>query len=97
MSQNAYRLAILKLIAQLKDKGQSDQYVLYQVMPDEVHDPTLLSQRAYGTRSHADVVMIAAGVNSIDDPLPETDLVLPLGSAVVVLKRMYKVMGNGQR
>jgi|JI6StandDraft_1071083.scaffolds.fasta_scaffold240519_2 hypothetical protein len=91
MSSNAYRTAIIQLIAQLRARGQSGQYILYQVMPDELNDPTLISWRAYSTRNHADVVMISAGLSSIDEPVPEGELLLPLGVVVAQLKRLYGV------
>lgn len=93
MSQNTYRTAILQLIAQLRARGRSGQYILYQVMPDELTDPTLISWRAYATRSYADVVMISAGQSSIDDPVPVGELLLPVGPVVAQLKRLHGVTG----
>jgi hypothetical protein len=93
MSSNIYRTAIIQLIAQLRTRGQAGQYILYQVMPDEVADPTLISWRAYGTRNHADVVMISAGQSSIDDPVPVGELLLPVGPVVAQLKRLHGVTG----
>ena len=63
MSSNAYRTAIIQLIAQLRARGQSGQYILYQVM----------------------------GLSSIDEPVPEGELLLPLGVVVAQLKRLYGV------
>lgn len=87
MSQNAYRNAIRELIELLKKRGTSQQMIVWQIRADEAVDPTLISLRAYGTREHADVVMVAAGVSGIWERLPETEIVLPLLIQIRQLRR----------
>lgn len=74
---NEYLIAIRDLITLLKNKGKSGQFLRWNVMPDEVYDATLVSFRAYGSREYSNVVMVAAGTNSIADPLPNDILILP--------------------
>lgn len=53
------------------------QALRYQTLPDERNDLTLISQRVYGRRDEFMAVMAAAGLNSVEDTLPEQLLVLP--------------------
>lgn len=91
MSQNAYRNAIRQQIDFLKRKGLSSQSIRWQVGSDEVDDATLVSQRAYGTREHADVVMVAAGTSGIWEPLPITIIILPTLGQVLALRKQYQI------
>lgn len=43
---------------------------IYEIMKDEEYDPTLVSLRLYGTRIHANVIMVICGTNGIWEALP---------------------------
>lgn len=59
----------------------------HEVTPDEVWDPTLVSRRVYGRRDEYLAVMAAAGVDTVDMPLPQKKLTLPTESQLYAIKR----------
>lgn len=61
--------------------------VWHQVTPDEVMDPTLISQRIYGRRDEYLAVMAAAGISSPDSGIPMVLLTLPNESQLLQIKR----------
>ena len=61
--------------------------VWYETKPDEAHDLTLVSQRVYGRRDEYLTVMAAAGLDSIDQPLPQKRIVLPNEGQLIAIKR----------
>lgn len=91
MSHNAYRNAIRDLIELIKARGTSSQMLAWQIGEDEVNDPTLVSLRAYGSRTHTDVVMVACGTSGIWDPLPTVVIVMPQLAQVLQLRRTYGI------
>lgn len=65
-----------------------EEAVWHQVTPDEVMDPTLISQRVYGRRDEFLAVMAAAGVSSLDAGIPMVKLTLPTESQLAKIKRL---------
>jgi hypothetical protein len=61
--------------------------IFHDVLPDELWDATLVSQRVYGRRDEFLVVMAAAGVDSVDQPLPQRQIVLPTEGQLYAIKR----------
>ena len=61
--------------------------IRYHTKPDERFDLTLVSQRVYGLPSEWPVIMAAAGLQSVDEPLNEQLLVLPTLEQLQRLKR----------
>ena len=92
MSHNAYRNDLRDLIELIKARGTSNQMIAWQVGTDEVHDPTLVSLRAYGSRIHTDVVMVAAGTSGIWEPLPTVVIVMPKLAQVQQLRRKHGIV-----
>lgn len=88
---NEYLNAIRNYCELQRRRGRAGQFVLYQILPDEVSDPTLVSQRVYGVRSNANVVMIAAGTNGIWEELPQQEIILPTPAQLQQIKRLYGV------
>ena len=86
---NDYRNAIRDLIDLLRRRGQSSQFVRWQINLDEVNDPTLVSRRAYGTSEHVDVVQVACGTSGIWEQLPEIEIILPTISQIRQLRTLY--------
>ena len=66
--------------------------VRYHSKPDERFDLTLIARRVYGLPEEWPVIMAAAGLQSVDEPLNEQLLVLPTLSQLQTLKRFYKVI-----
>ena len=64
-----------------------DVAIRHHVLPDEVRDPTLVSQRVYGRRDEFLAVMAAAGVDVADQPLPTRTIVLPTEGQLAQIKR----------
>lgn len=59
----------------------------YETRPDERYDMTLTSLRAYGRRDEFIVVLAAAGLDSVEQMLPEQRLVLPTESQLRAIKQ----------
>jgi len=57
------------------------------VTPDEIWDTSLVSQRVYGYRDEFLAVMAAAGIDSVDQPLPQAKLCLPTAAQIYYFKR----------
>ena len=60
--------------------------VRHHVLPDEVRDPTLVSERVYGRRDEFLTVMIAAGIATVDQPLPARTITLPTEAQLSQIK-----------
>jgi len=65
-----------------------EQAIWHEVTPDEVMDPTLISQRVYGRRDEYLAVMAAAGISSPDVGIPMVRLTLPTEGQLMQIKRM---------
>lgn len=62
--------------------------IYYTTLPDEMHDPTLVSRRVYGRPDEFLAVMAAAGLNLSIQPMPQaTRLALPNEQDLVAIKR----------
>lgn len=59
----------------------------YEIKPDEVLDPTKVSQRVYGRRDEFLAVMAAAGADTVDQPLAQKKIALPTEGALLRIKR----------
>jgi hypothetical protein len=58
----------------------------YHTKPDERCDITLASRRVYGRRDEFMVIAAAAGLDSVEQPMPEQLLVLPTEQQLRALK-----------
>jgi len=61
--------------------------IRYHTKPDERFDLTLVARRVYGLPDEWPVIMAAAGLQSVDEPLNEQLLVLPTLEQLQRLKR----------
>lgn len=61
--------------------------MVYQTLPDERWDLTLVSQRVYGNRNEFLAVMAAAGLDRFDQELTERELVLPNAQRLEIIKQ----------
>ena len=59
----------------------------YEVKPDERWNPLLVSYRVYGRWDEYLVVMAAAGLHSVDQPLEQKTIVLPTEEQLYQIKR----------
>ena len=66
--------------------------IRYHSKPDEKHDLTLIARRVYGLPNEWPVIMAAAGLQSVDEPLSEQLLVLPTLAQLQTLKRELGVI-----
>jgi len=62
--------------------------VVYDTLPDERFDMTLVSYRVYGNRDEFLTVMAAAGLDNVAQELTERRLVLPTARQLTELKRL---------
>ncbi len=60
--------------------------IRYHTRPDERCDITLAASRVYGRREEFMTVMASAGLDSVEQPMPEQLLVLPTEQQLRVLK-----------
>lgn len=60
--------------------------IRYQTKPDERFDMTLISRRVYGRPDEFLTVMAAAGLDSVEQALPEQLLVLPTDAQLSAIK-----------
>jgi hypothetical protein len=74
---NEYRNAIRDLINRNIKLGKLNSLIVWDVKSDEAQDPTLLSLRIYGSRTHTDVIQVACGVSGIWEKLPEKRIAVP--------------------
>ncbi len=61
--------------------------LFYETKPDEVFDLTLFYERVYGRRDELLAVMAAAGLDGVDQPLPQQRIALPREGTLLALKR----------
>ena len=62
-------------------------HISYETKPDEEFDLTLVSQRVYGRRDEFLCIMAAAGIDMVDQPLPQKRLMLPTEGQLYAIKR----------
>lgn len=70
-----------------KTKPWDTTAIFYETKPDEMYDLTLVSQRVYGRRDEFLAVMAAAGLDTVDQPLPQKRIVLPNEGQLIDIKR----------
>lgn len=68
-------------------RKSGDTALYYDTTPDEKHDITLVSRRAYGNPYETLAVMAACGLDSVDEELPQTRLALPTVAQLHFFKR----------
>jgi len=61
--------------------------IFYQTRPDETFDLTLVSRRVYGRTDEVLAVMAAAGLDTLDQALPQKRIVLPDERQLLRIKR----------
>lgn len=66
--------------------------IRYHTKPDERFDLSLVARRVYGLPNEWPVIMAAAGLQSVDEPLNEQLLVLPTLSQLHTLNREIGVV-----
>ncbi len=79
-----------------KAKTWDTNVIFYETKPDEQYDLSLVSRRVYGTREEFLAVMAAAGLDSFDEPLPQTKLRLPNALALMQIKRNTGFESRGE-
>ena len=77
-----------KEIRRFSERTKSwEPQIWYETKPDETHDLTLVSQRVYGRRDEFLVIMAAAGLDMVDQELPQKRLTLPTEEQLYAIKR----------
>lgn len=92
MSLNEYHNDIRRLINKNKKRhGYGAVLFVYQVGRDEIYDASLVSQRAYKSRNHGDIVRIASGVSFAHESLPIQRIFLPNLAQIIALQKKHGV------
>lgn len=90
---NSYRNAVRLHMAQMIKLQRKENIIIYDIGNDEKYDPTLVSQRVYQTRIHADVVTLCCELNNISDPLPVGKrIALPLATTLAILRNDWGIV-----
>lgn len=70
--------AFFREISNLAKTAKSwDAVVFYDIKPDEIFDPFLVSRRIYGRPDEYLAVMAAAGIDTIDVGIEQKQIILP--------------------
>lgn len=80
----AFVKAVRRFSVQTPDWGSA---VRYETKPDERHDITLIAERVYGDRNEFMVIFAAAGLDTLEQVIPEQRLVLPTRAQLQAIKR----------
>ena len=92
MPINEYLNEIRRVIELNQKKTNFGQKLFqYEVGVDELLDHSLISQRAYKTREHSDVVRIAAGASYFHEQLEQKIILLPVLAEIIRLRQEYGV------
>jgi hypothetical protein len=92
MSLNEYHNDIRRLIDKYKVRhGYGGRLFRYQVGEDEIYDPSLISQRMYQTRAHADIVQMCSGVSFAHKPIKVQIIILPTLQQIMTLQKKHGV------
>ncbi|HGW3984107.1 hypothetical protein ACRS5A_18330 [Acinetobacter baumannii] len=92
MAVNEYLIDIRRLIELNQNKADHANILFqYQVGIDEINDHSLISERAYKTRRHSDVVRIASNTSFFHETLEEKIILLPVLSEIIRLQKLHGV------
>ncbi len=61
--------------------------IRYFTKPDERTDITLIAERVYGSRAEYMAIFAAAGLDTLEQVIPEQQLVLPTPGHLMLIKR----------
>lgn len=86
--------AVRAFSVQTPDWGQA---VRYQTLPDERYDLTLIAERVYGDRNEFTTIFAAAGMDTVEQPLMEQQLILPTIEQLQYLKRQTGYLTDAEQ
>ncbi|OTG87930.1 hypothetical protein B9T34_16300 [Acinetobacter sp. ANC 3813] len=90
--RNEFYIAIRRHIeVNAKRTGYGGSLTAYEIGEDEINDPSLVSQRLYGTRQHSDIVRLSCGTSFTHEPLPQKVFLFPSLNAIIQLQKRYEV------
>jgi hypothetical protein len=69
----------------------------YYTKPDERTDITLIAERVYGSRSEYMAIFAAAGLDTLEQVIPEQQLVLPTSGQLMLIKRQTGYLTDEER
>jgi hypothetical protein len=71
--------------------------VRYDTKPDERYDLTLIAYRVYGNRNEFMAILAAAGLDSVEQVIPEQTLYLPTLSQLHSIKRSTGYLTDAEK
>ncbi|EOQ73031.1 hypothetical protein [Acinetobacter lactucae] len=87
--RNDYRNAIRDLIHRNLQQNNIQNLIVWEIKEDESQDPSLLSYKLYGSRTHIDAVLVACGANGIWEKLPLLKVAFPRLVDLLRLQKEY--------
>jgi hypothetical protein len=69
----------------------------YSTLPDERYDITLVAERAYGDRAEFLAIFAAAGMDTMEQLLPEQLLILPTYAQLQTIKRQTGFLTDAEQ
>ena len=71
--------------------------IRYFTKPDERADITLIAERVYGNRAEYMAIFAASGLDTLEQLIPEQQLVLPTSGQLMLIKRQTGYLTNEER
>lgn len=71
--------------------------IRYFTKPDERSDITLIAQRVYGDRAEFMAIFAAAGMDTLEQPLDEQQLILPTYGQLQLIKRQTQFLTDAEK
>lgn len=71
--------------------------IRYHTKPDERRDLTVIAERVYGNRAEYMAILAAAGLDTLEQIIPEQQLVLPTPGQLMLIKRQTGYLTPDER
>ncbi len=95
MTSTTSAAALIRLVSNFAQRQPIwGECIIYETLPDERLDLTLVSERVYGNRDEFLTILAAAGLDSVEQEMSERTLVLPTARQLATLKNLAGLKVN---